>query len=333
MRGAVQYIAAVACVLNVSVRRVLAHPAIYHLPESVGPTSIQRGPRNWHELMWAWEFDPFVILPLFLTAYWYSIGLWRMWHRAGIGRGIRRWEAAAFWGGWLALVIALVSPVHTWGSMLFSAHMSQHEILMLIAAPLLVLGKPLVGMLKGLPAGAAQDLVRLTNVTFWRQIWHVITKPFAAWMIHAIVLWTWHIPYLFQATLTSDAVHAAQHLSFLLSALLFWWAVMQGPKRALNFGVAILYMFTTALHSGALGALITFAHSVWYPAYATTAPAWGLTGLEDQQIGGMIMWIPACVTYIIAGLALTVGAMRGSEDRVEKWETQQTLLVTGEAAT
>jgi putative membrane protein len=145
------------------------------------------------------------------------------------------------------------------------------------------------------------------------------------------VLWAWHIPLLFQATLTSDFVHAAQHLSFLLSALLFWWAVMQGPHRKLNFSVAILYMFTTALHSGALGALITFAGSVWYPAYAATAPSWGLTGMEDQQIGGMIMWIPACTSYIIAGLALAVGAMRASEERTKHWEVRQLPLVRQEA--
>jgi putative membrane protein len=184
----------------------------------------------------------------------------------------------------------------------------------------MVLGKPLVGMLKGLPTGAARDLVSLTNVAWWRATWKFITAPLVAWLIHAIVLWTWHIPALFEATLTNDFIHALQHLSFLLSALLFWWALMQGAHRALNFGIAVVYMFTTALHSGALGALITFAGSVWYPSYATTAPIWGLSPIEDQQLGGMIMWIPACTVYILAGLALAAGAMRASEERVRRWE-------------
>jgi putative membrane protein len=280
-----------------------------------------RGPRNWHELYRAWEFDPLVVLSLVLSAFWYGFGLWRIWRRAGVGHGIRMWEAAVFWCGWLALVAALVSPLHTWGSMLFSVHMTQHEVLMLVAAPLLVLGKPLVGMLKGLPTGAARDLVRLTNIAWWRAIWRFITRPLVAWLIHAIVLWTWHVPALFEATLINDFVHALQHLSFLLSALLFWWALMQGPHRSLNFGIAVVYMFTTALQTSALGALITFAKSVWYPSYATTAPAWGLSPIEDQQLGGMIMWIPACVVYIIAGLALAAGVMRASEDRVRHWET------------
>jgi putative membrane protein len=294
--------------------------------------SASRGPRNWGELYRAWEFDPLVVLPLALSAYWYSIGLIRIWRNAGVGHGVGRWEAACFWFGWLALVVALISPLHKWGGMLFAAHMSQHEVLMILAAPLLVLGKPLVGMLKGLPTGWARDLVRWTSINWWQHVWKFVTRPLIAWLIHAIVLWTWHIPALFEATLTSDAVHAAQHLSFLLSALLFWWSVMQGPHRALNFGMAILFMFTTALHSGALGALITFAGTVWYPAYAETAPAWGLSAMEDQQIGGVIMWVPACLTYIIAGLALAVGAMRSSEERVRRWESLQVVYAAGPEA-
>jgi putative membrane protein len=291
--------------------------------------SSARGPRNWNELYRAWEFDPLVVLPLVLSGYWYSVGLVRVWRSAGVGHGIRRWEAFCFWSGWLALGVALISPLHRWGGMLFSAHMSQHEVLMLVAAPLLVLGKPLIGMLKGFPSGWARDLVCLTSVGWWQHVWTFITNPLIAWLLHAIVLWTWHIPALFQATLTSDTVHAAQHLSFLLSALLFWWSVMQGPHRALNFGLAIIYMFTTALHSGALGALITFAGNAWYPAYAETAPVWGLSPIEDQQIGGLIMWVPACVTYIIAGLALAVGAMRSSEERVRRWESLQVVYASG----
>jgi cytochrome c oxidase assembly factor CtaG len=261
-----------------------------------------------------------VVIPLALSAYWYAVGSLRIWRDAGLGHGIRRWEAAAYWGGWLSLVIALVSPLHPWSSMLFSAHMTQHEILMLVAAPLLVLGKPLVGILKGLPSEAARDLVRLTSVAWWRRVWRCLTNPLVAWLVHSAALWAWHIPSLFQATISDELIHALQHLSFVASALLFWWAVMQGPHRALNFGLAVLYMFTTALHSGALGALITFSRTVWYPAYERTAPLWGLTGLEDQQLGGAIMWIPACTVYIIAGLALAAGSMRASAERVARQE-------------
>jgi putative membrane protein len=89
-----------------------------------------------------------------------------------------------------------------------------------------------------------------------------------------------------------------------------------------GYGVAVLYLFTTALHSGLLGALITFAASVWYPAYRETTASWGLTPLEDQQLGGLIMWVPACLTYIVAGLALFAAWLRTSEERVRRWEAQ-----------
>ncbi len=304
-----------------------AHAGHEELPAGPYSSSAHRklisGPRNWSELARAWEFDPWVVFPLAISACLYAQGLSRMWRDAGAGHGVRRWEAAAFWIGWLTLVTALISPLHRWGGMLFSAHMTQHELLMLVAAPLLVLGKPLVAMLKGLPAGWARRLVKWTSAAWWRRVWHALINPLVAWLVHAIVLWAWHIPALFQATLRSDLVHALQHLSFVLSALLFWWAVIQGPHRAVNFGAAVLYMFTTALHSGFLGALITFATTPWYPAYADKAPAWGLTALEDQQIGGAIMWIPACTVYIVAGLAMVVGWLRSSEERVRRWETTQ----------
>jgi putative membrane protein len=304
-----------------------APAAFAHGGEVHGPAR----PHDWAELWRTWGLEPGVLVPLALSGYLYARGLARMWRAAGIGHGIRTWEAASFAGGWLALFVALVSPLHPWGSVLFSAHMTQHEILMLVAAPLLVLGKPLVASLKALPPGWAQALARATGVGWWQAVWHTITNPFVAWIIHAVVLWAWHVPALFQATIDDEFVHALQHLSFLLSALLFWWAVMEGPQRAAGFGVAVLYLFTTALHSGLLGALITLTSTVWYPAYRETAPWWGLTALEDQQLGGLIMWVPACLTYIAAGLALFAAWLRTSEERVRRWETELAPARTGGA--
>src|SRR4051812_10117668 len=274
------------------------------------------GPRDWAELGRTWGLEPGVLIPLVLSAAWYARGVGRLWRDGHAGRGVRAWEALSFAAGWLALVVALVSPLHPWGSVLFSAHMTQHEILMLVAAPLLVLGKPIVACLKALPPGWARRASGWTRVPWWRRTWAAVTDPFAAWLIHAAVLWAWHVPALFQATLDDVFVHALQHLSFLLSALLFWWAVVQGRPRAAGYGVAVLYMFTTALHSGFLGALIVVARTVWYPAYSGTTASWGLTPLEDQQIGGLIMWVPACSVYIIAGLALFAGWLRESDRRV-----------------
>jgi putative membrane protein len=217
-----------------------------------------------------------------------------------------------------------VSPLHPWGNVLFSAHMTQHEVLMLVAAPLLVLGKPVVATLKGLPPGWARRALGWTRPGWVRGPWRVLTNPFVAWLVHAALLWVWHVPALFHAALESEFVHALQHLCFLASAVLFWWAVLQGPNRAMGYGAAVLYLFTTAVHSGLLGALITLAAAVWYPDYRETTASWGLTPLEDQQLGGLIMWVPACAVYIVAGLALFAGWLRSSEERVRRWEEAMT---------
>jgi putative membrane protein len=283
-------------------------------------------PHTFQDLWYTWGRDPLVIVSLALTGWLYLRGVRRAWREAGAGHGVRKSEAWAFAGGWAALFVALVSPLHPWGEVLFSAHMTQHEVLMLLAAPLLVLARPLVPFLWALPSGWRQPIGALGKGRTAQSIWRVLTNPLVAWAIHAVALWVWHAPALFQATLRSDLVHTLQHLSFLGSALLFWWALVHGRQGLLGYGAAVLYVFTTSAHSGVLGALITFARKLWYPAYAPTTTSWGLAPLEDQQLGGLIMWVPAATVYIVAGLALMVGWMRESERRVVRREARALRL-------
>ncbi|HYY43488.1 MAG TPA: cytochrome c oxidase assembly protein [Pyrinomonadaceae bacterium] len=289
-------------------------------------------PHTWHDLARAWSFEPGVVAALALSGGLYWLGVRRMWREAGRETarrgGVQRWEAWCYAGGWFALFVALVSPLHPWGRVLFSAHMTQHEVLMLVAAPLLVLGRPLAPSLRALPLEWARAAGRLTRRAWWQRVWRIMTQPLVAWLIHAVALWVWHVPALFQAVLTHEWVHTLQHLSFFLSALLFWWALLYGRQGAHGYGVGVLYLFTTALHSGLLGALITFAAGVWYPAYTHTTASWGLSPLEDQQLGGLIMWIPAGLVYVVAGLALFAGWLRAAEARVLKRE-QRAALVKG----
>src|SRR6185369_14214215 len=270
-------------------------------------------PHNWHDLAAAWSLEPLVVISLTISALLFVVGFRRQ-------RSIRKWEALCFAGGWLALFVALVSPLHAWGSVLFSAHMSQHEILMLVAAPLLVLGRPLITFLWALPLNWSRRIGNLGKFGPINRVWHALTIPLVAWLVHAIALWIWHIPALFEAVLHNEAVHMAQHLSFLLSALLFWWALIHGPQGVMGYGAAVLYLFTTSIHSGVLGALLTIAGSVWYPSYVGLTTSWGLTPLEDQQLGGLIMWIPASLVYVIAGLALFAGWLREADLRAAKRE-------------
>jgi putative membrane protein len=283
-------------------------------------------PHHARDLLYTWGVDPIVLASLILSGGLYFLGVRRVWRQAGTGRGIKRWEAAAYGAGWVALFIALVSPLHPMGEVLFSAHMTQHELLMLVAAPLTVLGKPVIAFLWALPLSWSRRLGHWTKAGWFENTWAAMTKPLSAWAIHAISLWVWHVPVLFQATLSSTLVHTFQHIFFLGSALLFWWALIHGPQGAMGYGVAALYVFTTSVHSGALGALLTFAGTVVYPVYSQTTGSWGLTALEDQQLGGLIMWVPAGLVYIIAGLALCAGWLRESEHTISKRERRTERL-------
>lgn len=182
--------------------------------------------------------------------------------------------------------------------------MLQHELLMIVAAPLLVLGRPFAPWTWALRPRWRAGVGAATRGGAVRAVWRLLTWPLFAWLLHALVLWLWHAPILFEAALHSNAIHIAQHLSFFGSALLFWWAVLGDGSARPGRGAAMLYIFTTMAHTGALGALLTWSDLVWYPSYIGAGEAFGLGALEDQQLGGLIMWVPGGLAYLMAGLAL-----------------------------
>ena len=254
----------------------------------------------WHA---DWVFEPWVVALLFLSAGLYTRGLVALWARASFSRGISVWHATAFVSGWLALALALVSPLDSLSEYLFSAHMVQHELLMLVAAPLFVMARPLAIWTWSVPLAWRRSIGGALHVPAWRTPWLLITSPFIAWWVHAVALWVWHVPSLFEAALENEGVHTLQHLTFFFSALLFWWSVLRASSRK-GKGIALLSLFTTMVHTGALGALLTLASTSWYLSYASTAPAFGLTAVEDQQLGGLVMWVPTGFVYIVSGLVL-----------------------------
>lgn len=251
-----------------------------------------------------WVLEPWVVLCLALSLGWYALGVRRLWRHAGSGRGLRRWRVACFVTGWLALVAALLSPLDSLGSWLFWAHMLQHELLMVLAAPLMVLGRPLAAWAWALPPPWRRVLGRALHRRHWRRGWKVLTTAWSAWVLHAAALWVWHVPAAFDAALHHRGLHALQHASFLFSALLFWWTVFGASTRHPRPGAALVSLFTTMLHSGALGALLALSPSVWYPAYAASAPALDWEPLADQQLGGLLMWAPGGLVYAVAALVL-----------------------------
>ena len=275
-----------------------------------------------------WSWDPAVLVPLVLSGLLYAVGLARLWRRAGVDQGIRRWEAACFAAGWLGLFLALVSPLDALGGILFSAHMAQHEVLILIAAPLLVLGRPLAPFLWALPKEGREAAGHWVQTPPVARTWRFLTAPVTVWVLHGVALWIWHLPALYQATLGDDFIHALQHLSFFGSAALFWWALIHGRFGRLGYGAAVLWVFTTSMHSGVLGALLTFAPRLWYPIYEARTGEWGLSALEDQQLAGLIMWVPAGVLFIVLGLGL-FAAWLGEAERRVAFTQSETMLRQG----
>jgi putative membrane protein len=272
----------------------------------------------------SWNFEPVLLAALVLIAWAYTVGVRVLWSRAGAGGGIERWRVACFAAGMLALIIALISPLDGLGSALFSAHMAQHMLLILVAAPLLSLGAPGTALLWVLPLNGRRRMGRWWMRSAWaRALWHACTRLGVAWAIATATLWAWHAPALYQAALKSESVHVLEHASFLFASCLFWWALARRGRRSrASYGVSIFAVFAMALQGGTLGALLTFSATPWYPVYAATTAPYGLSPLDDQQLAGLIMWIPAGVIYLLAACGLFVAWLSAAEAEERRREAQ-----------
>jgi len=270
-----------------------------------------------------WSFEPAVVVPLAIVAVAFVLGAVRRWNRLDWSSA----QAVFFAAGWLTLFVALVTPVHALGSLLFWVHMTQHELLMIVAAPLLVLSRPLLWFLWALLQRYRETLGSFAKRRSVVVMWSLATLPLFVWLLHGATLWAWHIPSLYDASVEVEWVHAVQHAMFLGTALLFWWTLLHGRHGRLTSGAGVVYCFTTAVHTSVLGALMTFAQRSWYSVYEGRTTAFHLTTLQDQQIGGLVMWVPAGVIFIGLGLWLMAAWIRESERRVGYSRVEQ--LVTG----
>lgn len=250
----------------------------------------------------AWSFDPFIVTPLLVFGALYLAGLVRLARRSRRGwRVSRRMLAGA--AGWLSLAAALLSPLHELGERLFTFHMIEHEIVMAISAPLLVAARPLAVVLWGLPAALRRRAAVWTASQAARATWRWLTAGGNATVLHAVAIWGWHVPGLFDAAVSNVALHRLQHLSFFVTAVFFWWSIFWRSSR----GAATWHLFATMMHTAVLGALMALAPRVLYTVQTMEAGRWGMTPLEDQQLAGLVMWIPAGTIY--AGAALVMAAL------------------------
>ena len=272
-----------------------------------------RTPQPWWT---AWSTDWWLCLLIGLSGVLYVRGVRRLWQAAAVGAGVTRIQVGAFATGWVMLVIALLSPLDAMGSALFCAHMVQHEVLMIVAAPLLIAGHPLGPWIWSLPKSWRQPAADLCRESGLQVAVTWLTRPLVASIVSVLALWIWHVPFLFDAALANKGVHALQHASFFASSLFFWWALFPRRNAGPAYGAGVFYVFAAGVQSSVLGALLTFAQTPWYQSYLHRAQRWSLNPLEDQQLGGLVMWIPGGLIYLAITLSLVAAWMRASKRQV-----------------
>ena len=259
------------------------------------------------DLWGAWNVDPQLLVPLGLAALWYARGLSRWPERS---REHPRWRTALFYAGLLTLLLAIESPLDAAAEHHLTFHMVQHELLLLIAPPLILLGAPTTPLLRGLPRelriGVVGGLARRRAV---RRGWGVLTHPLLAGGLFTSVLWLWHLaPGWYEAALTSEWIHELQHASFVAAGFLVWWNLIDpAPLRArLGHLPRILFLLAVGVPKHILGALLTFAPEPFY-GYYEGRQLIDISLATDQQIGGLIMWAPS--QLFMLGIAAAIFAV------------------------
>jgi cytochrome c oxidase assembly factor CtaG len=292
---------------------VAAGPAFAHGPvPTEAPTAVS--------LLFGWTWEP---IPTLAIAGTVACWLWAVRRVDGAHRRnpVPRRRTIAFLAGMLALAFALVSGIERYDTSLFSVHMVQHVLLMLVAAPLLALAAPVTLVLR---VSSADTRRRWLLPVLHSRVVRVLAHPVVAWVMFAAMMWAAHFSPLFNASLEDPLVHDLEHLLFLSGALLFWWpavALDPAPWR-MSHPARIVYLFTQMTQNTFLAVVILNATTVLYPHYASLVGPWGSTALEDQRLAAGIMWIAGDLIFLTAILAVVGGWMR-AEARNEAREDRR----------
>jgi cytochrome c oxidase assembly factor CtaG len=276
-------------------------------------------------LLTDWSADPIFLIPL-VGALLYFRGLRR--YRSLGGRRFSRWRQGSLLLGLAVTALALLSPIDRLADWSFTWHMLQHELLMALAVPALLLGQPFLPVVWGLPRLVRRRLfIPLARTPLVRWVLRVATRPVVGLAAYTVAVWAWHSPGLYDAALASDAVHYLEHLSFVLGAALFWWNVITPypfPAR-LNVFLRVLLVMVSEIPNVALSAMITFSDTVLY-SYGRLEGFWGVGMLEEQQLGGVLMWVAVGATVrLCAAMAILIAYGRAEEAK----EPPKRLYLTG----
>jgi cytochrome c oxidase assembly factor CtaG len=272
-------------------------------------------PPTFPGVLLAWRFDPLMLVPLALAggAYLWAVRIVNRAHPGNPHPRVRTW---CFFGGLAAIGLALASPVEAYEGVLFSVHMVQHLLLMLVAAPLLLGGGPITLTLRVAPPTMRRRLLRVLH----SPILKAISFPVVTWILFAAVNWGWHFSTLYNEALENQLLHYVQHASFLVAALLFWWPVIgvdPSPWR-MPYPVKLFYLFLALPQNSFLGVALLNTGTVLYPHYVTNVRDWGPSPLDDQHLGGVLMWVAGDLAFLAAMVVVIWAWMRAEERKTAR---------------
>ncbi len=252
-----------------------------------------------------WSAEPAVLVPIVLSTLWYLAGFARLARLHTTVPLYRPKQALCFLAGELTLVLALLSPLDDLADQLFSAHMLQHMLLLMAAPPLLVWGRPAMAFLWAFGPAGRKRLGKAWQALGLTHGINGLMHPLLVWVLFCGVFIVWHFPDPYQWALHDETVHTVEHISFVATALMFWTIVIEpSGRRRLDYGATLLFILTAAVLSSLPGAIITLAAMPLYPDYAAGTQRWGLSLVQDQQLAGLLMWIPGGMVYLVAAGAV-----------------------------
>lgn len=251
-------------------------------------------------ILLSWNFELWVVIPLLAGAVVYLRG-WlllrkKLPHRFDVAR------LTAFQSGLIVVLLALASPIDVFAGLLLFVHMTQHILLTMVAAPLLLLGAPMLPLLRGLPRLVlTRGVAPILGIAAVRSVSAFLVRPPVALGSFSITTLVWHVPSLYELALRSEFWHQIEHICFFFTGLLFWWPIVQPwPSRRQWSGWAmILYLLVADLVNTALSAVLCFAERVLYPTYAAAPRLWGISALADQAAAGAIMWVAGSLAFLL----------------------------------
>ncbi|MGO9325826.1 MAG: cytochrome c oxidase assembly protein [Terracidiphilus sp.] len=257
------------------------------------------------DLFTRWDIPWFVTIALAITALIYTRG-WLLIRRTRPAQ-FPALRLAAFVGGIVALFVAIASPLDTFSESLLFMHMAQHFALMSIAPPLIVLGAPVVPMLRGLPRFTIRNFLRPLFVSrFVHRAGVFLTRPRVAWLAMNAAYIGWHVPRAYEFALASENWHNFEHACFFFTNLMFWWPIVQPwPSRPLRSRwILIPYLLLADVVNTGVSAFLCFAGRLLYPSYALVPRPFGFGALDDQVAAGAFMWVCGSMIYLIPAVAI-----------------------------